>query len=395
MRRIVICADSPYPRGNASANYIQYLALSLKEAGYRVEMIVWINPEYADQIQQSGEWKGIPVSPLIIPKSSNRILNHLKKVQFYRYYLRSAFAKLNLTSDDLVIAYSSSVPILRELFRCRQKSGVKIAACPTEHFAEGTFRGKKARAYRQYYETLLPRMDLLFPISKAIRDHLASSRKPMLLLPPMADIEEYPPLPKREGVWEIVFPANSMMKDALAEMLRAITDLPSELLSNMRFHLCGVKKAQLEQLLSEEERTALMQVLCIHSWMEYSELINLYRSMHFLFLAREVNQTTLSNFPSKVPEVLCYGVVPIVTRVGEYTDGYLSDGKNAIVFDGCNRTACKEALKRALSLSWKEYQTLSANAILSAAQKFDYHVWAPKIKVSIESLWTTDAEQIQ
>lgn len=50
--------------------------------------------------------------------------------------------------------------------------------------------------------------------------------------------------------------------------------------------------------------------------MKYGELIGLYQEMHFLLLARGVSQMTLANFPSKVPETMCFGIVPIVSEVG-------------------------------------------------------------------------------
>lgn len=53
----------------------------------------------------------------------------------------------------------------------------------------------------------------------------------------------------------------------------------------------------------------------IHDWLGHGELIALYQKMHFLVIARNVCQRTLANFPSKVPEVMSLGIVPVVSDV--------------------------------------------------------------------------------
>lgn len=390
MRKVILCSDVDYPRGGAASNYLQYLALALQFAGYRVELMIWKNPEYLSKIESEGGWKGMPLHDLPRPESKNRIVHHLMNVQFYPHYLKKSLAALDLKKGDVVFAYTNNVAIFRVLFGLRKKIGIRVAACPVEHFPKEHFTEKQYRAYREYYDGCLPQVDLLFPISKAIRDYLAPAGKPMMLLPPMADVSEYAPSPKPVGKRSIIFPANGMMKDALGQMLGAVIDLPDSLKANMEFHLCGVKPAVLESLLTPAEQIALKDLLTVHGWMEYDGLVDLYRSMHFLFIAREVSQMTLSNFPSKVPELLCHGVVPVASRVGEYTDGYLCDGENAIVFDGCDRVACRDALIRALSLTDAEYEALSAGAYETAKTKFDYTVWAPRLREAIES---TDREE--
>ncbi|MBQ8382239.1 MAG: glycosyltransferase family 4 protein [Clostridia bacterium] len=393
MRKVILCSDVDYPRGGAASNYLQYLALALQAAGYRVELMVWKNPEYLSRIESEGGWKGMPLHDLPRPESKNRIVHHLMNVQFYPHYLRKAFAKLNLHKGDVVFAYTNSVAIFQMLFGLRKKIGIRIAACPVEHFPKEHFTAKQYRIYQEYYDGCLPKTDLLFPISKAIRDYLAPSGKPMMLLPPLADVSEYAPVQKPTGKRRVIFPANGMMKDALGQMLGAIIDLPDALKANMEFHLCGVKSSVLENLLAPAERSELEKLLTVHGWMEYDQLVDLYRSMHFLFIAREISQTTLSNFPSKVPELLCHGVVPVASRVGEYTDGYLTDGENAIVFDGCDRDSCRRALIRALTLTDDEYNALSANAYWTAKTKFDYTVWAPRLWNAIESTFPKEAAE--
>ena len=96
---------------------------------------------------------------------------------------------------------------------------------------------------------------------------------------------------------------------------------------------------------------------------------------------------TLSNFPSKVPEVMTYGVVPVVSRVGDYTKYYLKDGVNSVVFEGCDANSCAKAIRRAISFSKEEYIEISSKARECVEKKFDYHNWTKKIKQAIESMY--------
>lgn len=72
--------------------------------------------------------------------------------------------------------------------------------------------------------------------------------------------------------------------------------------------------------------------------------------MDYLFLAREKNIITESNFPSKVPEMLVYGVIPVCSDVGDYTKLYLENDVNAIIFEGAAPEECSQAYRRAINI---------------------------------------------
>lgn len=101
--------------------------------------------------------------------------------------------------------------------------------------------------------------------------------------------------------------------------------------------------------------------------------------MDFLIIARKVDEMSLANFPSKVPEALCHGVIPIVSRVGDYTKYYLEDGVNSIIFDGYAAEDCLNAINRVLEMSNERIYELRCNARFTAEKRFDYHNWSDKI----------------
>lgn len=185
-----------------------------------------------------------------------------------------------------------------------------------------------------------------------------------------------------------ILPANGMMKDALPEMLHGLALLTKEELSRLEFHFTGVTENQIKSILNGFEYEKIKNSVILHDWMKYENLISLYQNMHFLLLARDTNQMTLSNFPSKVPEVMTYGVVPVVSRVGDYTKYYLKDGVNSVVFEGCDANSCAKAIRRAMSFSEEEYIEISSKARECVERQFDYHNWTKKIKQAIESMYS-------
>lgn len=103
------------------------------------------------------------------------------------------------------------------------------------------------------------------------------------------------------------------MKDALYEMLVAFSILSNAELMQIELHTCGIKNSVIKEMLDNAQYDKLQPILHVHGWMKYDELIELYQNMNFLILARKTSQMTLANFPSKVPETMGFGIVPVVS----------------------------------------------------------------------------------
>jgi glycosyltransferase involved in cell wall biosynthesis len=106
----------------------------------------------------------------------------------------------------------------------------------------------------------------------------------------------------------------------------------------------------------------------------------------FLLIARENKRSTNANFPSKIPESMCYGVIPIVSKVGDYSNYYLTDGKDSIMFNDCTADDCAKAISKAINLTFEERTKMSANSRKCAIEKFYYKNWADALCNYINSL---------
>lgn len=385
-KKVAILSLCEFPRGSATANYIQYLAMACKLAGYEIKLITNLNYEYS--FEKKGDF--CIYNSLDILPFQNEHVGFLSKVYskvFEREYLELLLKKCGIGKNDYVIVYSQEYKFHKELLCLRKKMQFKLVGCITEWFPETYFKDqKRARQYKAYFESLMPQYDLLFPISTFIEKFYNQKNTPTLCLPIMADVNEFPKqIQKDSNTIKYIFPANGKMKDQLSEMLHAFALLLKEIKKPVELHLCGVKQKTVEEVLSEEEKLLLKDNLIVHSWLKYDELIELYTHMHFLLLARDVSQITLANFPSKVPELMTYGVVPIVSRVGDYTEYYLNCD-SSIIFDGYKQGEILAALKQSLVLNEREFTTMSCNARFCAETRFDYHVWVSRIEEALESI---------
>lgn len=201
----------------------------------------------------------------------------------------------------------------------------------------------------------------------------------------MADTQEFPYEYNKSGKIKFIFSANGKMKDSLESMLRGISSLSKEKVKQIEFHLTGVKESTVREILGDNF-DSMQDVIILHSWMEYKDLVELYNQAHFLFLAREKNHMTESNFPSKVPEAMTYGVIPIVSDVGDYTKYYLEDGKNALIMNGYDVEVCMKSLNRAIVLPKEEIKSLSNRCREFAEDVFDYRNWTDIINFGLEVL---------
>ena len=148
-----------------------------------------------------------------------------------------------------------------------------------------------------------------------------------------------------------------------------------------------MSKQKLLQIIGNDKQLELLEkVLVFHGWMEYDELMELYQKSDYLLLARAKNIVTISNFPSKVPEIMRFGVIPIVSNVGDYTNKYLKSNENALIMQGCDAEICYEVVKQAIYMDEERLERMSASARISAEKLFDYRNWSDSISQTLEQL---------
>ena len=381
MKRALIYGFFNFPRMSANANYAQYLALALKEIGYEVAIN---SPADIRKCEKKGSaffYKGIRVLPIDL--RTNKISHYLDYQFGLGNYFIKAIDEFCLQKGDIVIGYIPDGRAIDKVIRVCKQREIIVCHCIDEMFEDSIVNEmpyiRRSNYKRALYKSLL-NVDYIFPISTYIQDFYSKLGKKTFVIPIMADCNEYDTTHySQQDTVKIIYPANGMIKENFTDMIRGISCLPADILNKLEVHLTGIKRNIFEKYGLEEMLKKLQKNLVLHEWLEYEQLIELYRRMDYLLLVREKSRTTLANFPSKIPEAMTYGVVPICSKVGDYTKLYLKDRVNCIMIDGCSADKCCNAVSFVTGLTKEERIELSNNAKRCVEEKFDYHIWVPKL----------------
>lgn len=387
--RYIICCSDPFPFGTANSNYIRNMALALKNVGKDVLVIGLIENINVPDSEEKGSFEGIDYINITQKKSKIpfRLTNHL----FFGKKIVKCLRKQKVKQEDYIIVYTDYISVSKSLFKTYAQNNKigHMAYCIVEWFQAHQYTGGKLSLdyifWKFHFDFYMPQYKKVIGISTKLARHFSEMGCQTMVLPCLTDCNSVKiscDLSKnKKKVYDFIYPGAATNKDSLEGMLKGLLLLTESEQQQIRFHLTTLKPNKLIEAAecSEKVLSQLSDVLVFHGRLEYAELLALYQKVDYLFLAREKNIITESNFPSKVPEMLAYGVIPVCSNVGDYTKLYLKDDVNAIVFEGATPEACSQAYRRAINVDMekKRYMRISARHV--AETKLDYHVWGEKL----------------
>lgn len=384
-KRFYICTERSFPRGDAGANYIQYFALALLSKGWKVTVLSCSKGD-------DGKYKDIDC--VYIPLSSNKI-NH--SFQF-RFCLGDLFSKklneLGCTAEDYIGFYTYSSKLVLGVMKSYKDMPVEhISIFCVEWYRKenyhNDFLGIRYRKYNRFFNKIYPIYGKIFAISTPIYNHFISIKKNVLKLPIMADPTEYVSdedvfsiRSKYKNTIDFIYSGSADNKDSFELMLKTIQGLIKEGYKSVRLHLTGLKRNKLENILGEKDRKLVEDLgsnLVIHPWLEYQDLIELFKKIDFLLLPREDIFSNRANFPSKIPEMMSYGIIPICSPVGDYTNGYLFDKVNAVFINEFSVEGCINAARYAVGIDKDSKLQMALQCRKTVVNRFAYCQWSKTI----------------
>lgn len=389
--RVFLCSHQRFPRGDAGANYLQYLGLALKEAGYEPVMVSEKGRrDWCRCTQGRLFYRGLE---LVIPTGASSKIGIALEDRYTGWipYAREIEA-MHPTREDVLLIYTHKRWFAAGLRRYAGFRGMKAVITPVEYLMPTSFSGgEKGAEYKRYsklVEREIPKYDVVLPISNYLAQVFRDKGKECRVIPIMADVDEYNETFHKDfsGKRKLVFPARGAMKDDVEGMLRSLAELEDDILGNIEFHITHFNNGRerihiaMESIEDPRKKALLENALVYHERLEYGDLVELYRDMHFLLLIREKNQQMLAGFPSKLPETMAFGIVPIATEMGDYAQFYLRDGVDSILIREQGVEACTAAIARALRMDDEALRQMSYAAYTTARERFDYHNWVGFLK---------------
>lgn len=386
-KRLFILTNDPVPYGTANANYIRNFSKAVVNAGWGVIVIgMKLDDSQSGFYQVFDNTEHIQYWNLNETKLGGK--NYLRTYFCYAKKYQLAMKRFEVNEQDYVFVYSTEL--------ATAKAAIKTKIIPDSH------KSYSEVEWFQPYQYKYGRFNPLYilwaigfryrakkfvkaiPISRNIEKYCKSHGCKSLVVPAMIDTkDEYlSKVHSEDSFVHFVYPGSASDKDSFPCMIKALAELSGDEKNIVRFHLTGsMSKQKLLQIIGNDKQLELLEkVLVFHGWMEYDELMELYQKSDYLLLARAKNIVTISNFPSKVPEMMSYGIIPVCSKVGDYTDIYLKDGINSIQFYEDDVVECVAAIRRAIKVK-KTHQNIqmSINARKTAENCFDCAVWGEKI----------------
>ena len=396
-KRIFVCADRSFPRGDAGANRILFMAKALVNKGWEA-IVISIgknDKKYYSTENKCYVYEGVKY--LNVKTSNNRYIRMAEHNLFDGKRACDILTSFHACSTDKILLYSSNYTFSKSILDYSGSKGIKVACDIVEWhqpFQAQFPKGEKDFRYKQYkrfFEELVPSSHNVIAISEYLNKHFVECGCNTITLPIYVDTDSRGPFSKKkkDDTIHFIYPGDPRGKDDLLSMVGALCSLDKEERKRIRFHLTGASKSRLLECVPGQENKLESLIkegtIIVHSWMKYEDLMDLYETVDFALLAREITIVTLANFPSKVPELLNKGIPVVINRVGDIAN-YLTDGKDAILYDGKGTEACLQAVRRVLSLSQDERYEMSKNAYDNARIVFDYHLCEDKLDSFFKTL---------
>lgn len=379
--KVYICVDAEFPRGNASANYVEYLGKAIKEKNIDVSIL---------GITQKAEngwfhYQGMEYLNIHYPVGSK--IETLDSRIHIGQKLVNAMEEQGIEKGDVIICYSENYFLLRRVWSFAKTKKIKVVNCVVEWHTADQFKYGCLDIFNYWYYRMAFAFGIgisknVIAISTNLESHFKRKGCDVLRLPILADPFQFSYRKEKPGdKIRIIYSGVFRKKDAMDIMLKAFQKLTDEELSRVEFHITGSSRQQLESVVdfAETEWKRLENSIIVHEWLGYEELVGLLGSMHFGLIAKYPNRVTQSNFPSKVPEMMCYGIIPIMTNVGDCPTMYLEDGKDSILFEHCTVEECWQAIKRAIMISENDRCRMQENARKNVETVFYYKLWSDRI----------------
>lgn len=385
--RLFILTNDPVPYGTANSNYVRNFAKSVANEGWDVVVIGMKRDEEHSQFYQITDHNdNIQYWNFNTKRLGKK--NYLETYFRYDKEYLSVMEMFGINERDYIYVYSTELATAR--------AAINASIVPATHKSYGEVEWFQPYQYKYgKFNTLYilwkigfhyraSKFEKAIPISRNLEKYCKKNRCRTLIVPAMVDTTNEALSTENivDSLVHFIYPGAASDKDSFPCMIKALTKLEKRKKEKVRFHLTGsMSKGRLLQILRDAKQLEMLEnVLVFHGWMEYDELINLYRQSDYLLLARAKNTVTLSNFPSKVPEMMNYGIVPVCSNVGDYTEMYLQDGIDSIQFQEDSVDSCTEAICKAIEIKGSpQYFMMKKKARQTAINKFDYRNWGKRI----------------
>ena len=381
-KALLICMDH-YPNGDAGAVRTHVFAKMMESINYE-PTIVGLGKTTNFAFEKYENFSYISLRSL-----DNDIYSKIKNRLFFHSRLKKYLLDDQNKWDAILF---SGVPkqTINVLKKYSKKKRIPLIYDAVEWYSPEQFSiGKLHPAYianNRLNTKYIDKSIMVVAISSYLENHYSKKKIKTIRIPVVMDMDKISC--KKETCSEKVvflYAGSPGKKDYLDIIISGFSQ--ANLCVPYELKIIGITKGQLvsqsgANLLEVEK---LGEHLCCMGRVTRDEVLKQLSCADFTVLMRSEEQRyAKAGFPTKFVESLATGT-PVISNATSDLAEYLEDGKNGFLVSECSSQALKEAIQKAIKISFDERKDMQMYAQQSANEKFNFKIHINLIKDLIEN----------
>lgn len=375
MKEIVIITTGWFPEGDAGAVRLKMMAKCLTEANFHVTVLC------RGKEHDKGTVEGIDYISLRYKRSRLG-----KAYDYFTFPARvKRYLKKNADSLHGVYIYNAHISVFEFCKSFCSSHGIRLFHDCVEWYSPEEFKnGERNVWYRNKVRINTKIIDHRFSviaISRYLDDYFSSRGIKTMRVPILCDSasREHPKAENGEKL-TLFYAGTPLRKDLVGNLLKAALLLTKEEQKMLRIVFVGVTR---EGLINGSDVPpdvidGCSEFLELVGRVPRHEVLRRMEEADFSILLRDASLTyAKAGFPSKIVEALS-NATPVFCNLSSDLEEYLEDGKNSVIPKDHTVESVTEAIRRALSLTPEEKNTMSKNALETAKSNFDYRQYTKR-----------------
>ena len=379
-----------FPNGDAPSNRMLALAKTFQAAGYS-PFVIANGAHEATWRQPSGPDRVDGIAFVTIRSQTNDVVRRALRRAFASFFLVSAMHKAGAKDAHSIYVTQGTLTAGIKFFARFVWRRPLIVDC-MEWFEPGQFRLLR---WSPEYMIFLYKFHLLcrgvnvIAISETLKAELQPRNREILVVPPQVDVSAFLPRASVQSseTLELFYAGSVGKKDYVGIAIQGLMLLTPEERSRIRFRLAGPMPEEVARLLpGGASALGTLGATCeFMGRVSRARVLETLSQSHFTVLLRPRSRYADAGFPSKIPESMAAGCVPMMNLTSDLAF-YLRDGKDSLIVSDCSPEAFASCVRRALGLSVAARERMSRESQSAAASRLDFRVWVDSVGAFLRRL---------
>lgn len=394
--RNILVTSSNFPRGSASANYLNLFCKGVVLSGRKIEVYLlkgfFLGGRKTNDAKRNVTSYGVKYTYLnFVNRPSGKFLKLSGDVYAFFCLTSLLFLLLSRRKQTTVFAYNNELyhSILLNCF-CRL-AGIKVVTFVPEYYDVSEFSGSITKKLRWYgflinFHYLNRLSSRLIVFSNFIKSKCIEKKYPenkILVQPNLTDFDFWKAV-KQDLVFTIGYSGTLYKKDGIEDLLTAISILRKRDLKINAIIVGDVvnEKSIIPFLISFCRNLGIEDAVTFTGLVSLEEVKNLLNKCMILALTRPNIVQTIAGFPTKLGEYFACGKIILSTKVGD-AGSYFNDRDEIVFAVAGNPYSIAENLEWIINHK-QEVKGIAENGYRKADDLLNYKKIVPSIMQFVE-----------